>query len=112
MAATAWCNVLEGFLRGISSTAIDANAVTLLVGVQAETRHQEGVMGQARNGKHVAAQVPPSRSERLHQTAPGRAIVAEVARGGIHGTLQHDRRAVVERMRQRGVGFDPLQSVD
>lgn len=28
MAATAWCNVLEGFLRGISATAIDAGAVS------------------------------------------------------------------------------------
>jgi hypothetical protein len=27
MAAAAWCNVLEGFLRGISATALDATAI-------------------------------------------------------------------------------------
>lgn len=47
MAATAWCNVLEGFLRGVSETAIDARAVTRVQAAFPEAKINWGVIATA-----------------------------------------------------------------
>ena len=58
MAATAWCNVLEGFLRGISATAIDAGAVSRVRGAFPDAQIDWGVLPTARS--QITAKMLPS----------------------------------------------------
>lgn len=84
MAATAWCNVLEGFLRGISATAIDSGAVSRVRGAFPEAQIEWGDVSKARD--RITAKMLPSTKKkgqfaRYIETVFGCQIDPEVGRG-------------------------------
>src|SRR5437879_697742 len=68
------------------------------------TRHTE-------RGQHVVAETGPGGGERLEEGSPGSAIGTQIGGSAGNGTLEHDRGAVVQRVRQRSLRVDPLQAM-
>jgi hypothetical protein len=64
--------------------------------------------GEAQRSKNVLKEVLRRLDERLEQLTVPWAIAGETTAGVIEGTLQDSRRAVVERMGQRGGRLNPF----
>ena len=65
----------------------------------------------AKGSQHVVAQARPGFGKRLEEGAPGFAVTAQTGGRPIDRTLEHDRTAIVEGVRQRSVGVNPLEAV-
>jgi hypothetical protein len=83
-----------------------------LDGAETEARHEKGVSGYAQDGtKTVFGELLPVVDDGLEQAAPGVAVWAKRPFGIAQVALEDDGGAIVERMRQRCLAVDPLQSV-
>jgi hypothetical protein len=69
------------------------------------------MLRQMRRSQNFVDQFLPMRRERLHDSTPSFAVRSQAPGGGLDASFQDDCRAVIERMRQGGRGFDPLQPV-
>ena len=79
---------------------------------QAEAREQERVTAEVHDRPHdLFVEVVPRPHERTHERRVCVAIDAECARGIRHRALEHDRGAVVERMRERRRRLHPVEAV-
>jgi hypothetical protein len=100
MAATAWCNVLEGFLRGVSATAIDSGAVARVRGAFPEAQIDWSDIPRARD-KITAKMLPSTKKKGQHaryvETVFGCTIDADVGQGlrsliSFRNEVTHPRR--------------------
>lgn len=81
-------------------------------GNQAESSHPQRVARKAqRRRQDVVAEARPGAGQRLDKRAPGLAVGAEIAGGGVDGALQHNGGAIVQRVGQRRFGVDPFEAV-
>ena len=64
-----------------------------------------------RRGEQLGKQRLGVGGERSEQPPVGELVRAEPARGLLDRALEHDRRAVVERMRERGLRVGELEAV-
>ncbi len=79
--------------------------------LQTEAAHVHWVPRHLRAGKRSFDQLVGRCDERAQQTAPCLAVGAEAGRGVLERALEHDRRAVVERVREGRRRLDPLDPV-
>ena len=81
-------------------------------GHQTEPRHRERVARDAQERpERILRELVPVRDERRDEPAIGSAVGAEPLDGALEGSLQHDGGAVVERVRHRRIGLDPLEAL-
>src|SRR5690348_17073519 len=69
------------------------------------------VRKQGNRTKQLRRQFRPVLYKRCEQFPPGWAVFAQRPNCVIQGSLQNDCCSIVERMRERGIGLNPLQSV-
>ena len=98
-------------VRGLGELALGEGLRRLERG-QPEARHAQRMMRNPQYWpKSVFRELPPVVSRGLHQTPPSLAVYAQRAFRLPKVALQHHCRSIVERMRQRRISVDPLQSV-
>ena len=78
---------------------------------EAEAGHQERVARRVRRGQQLREERLCVRGERAEQPPVGELVGAEPARGLLDRALEHDRRAVVERVRERCLRMGELEAV-
>src|ERR1700733_2819884 len=79
---------------------------------QGESCHQKRVLGKQSNGpEHLRSEFRPTIDKGLNESDPRIAVCAERSLRRLKIALQNNRRAVVERMRNRRGRMNPLQPV-
>jgi len=67
--------------------------------------------GDVKRREHVLEQRLRVAGERREEPAPAGVVLAQAGHGGVRRALEHDRRPVVERVRERRRRLDPFEAV-